>query len=242
MSRKDARRSAWLLGIIATTYFAWKINRNRECIERCLLSQQKRNVKAMIILYGNGMPIKTVEETKGPRRPKGQVRNRKGSSRKGHRPTQYRREQGANRRKESEGSLNLPRIRCMAAVAMSASNRRQAQVSKFDTDAKLIRVDNCASYCISNDAEDFITELRPVRRKLKGLGGTIADVQTGTIRWRIQDDGGIVHNIEIPNSLYVKESPSKLLSPQHWAQTVKDHQPRQHGTWCATYDDKVVLH
>ena len=131
---------------------------------------------------------------------------------------------------------------CLAAVAMKASNRRQAKVSLFDSDAKMIRVDNCASYCISNDVGDFITDLRPIKRKLKGLGGMITDIQTGTIRWKIQDDQGEIHVIDIPGSLYVKDSPSRLLSPQHWAQSAKDNFPKQNGTWCATYHDRVVLH
>ena len=79
----------------------------------------------------------------------------------------------------------------MEAVAMAANDRRRSKATMFDTDAKLIRVDNCASYSISNDPADFTTKLRPVKRKLKGLGGTINEIQTGTIRWEIQDDDGV---------------------------------------------------
>jgi len=115
-------------------------------------------------------------------------------------------------------------------------------VARFDTDAKAIRIDNCASYCISNDRRDFITPLKKVNKHLKGLGGTLADIYSGTIKWSIEDDDGVPHDLVIPNGLYVKDSPSKLLSPQHWAQTAQDFKPLPRGTWCSTYHDCIQLH
>jgi len=114
-------------------------------------------------------------------------------------------------------------------------------VARFDTDARAIRVDNCASYCISNDKKDFITPLKKINKKLKGLGGTLADIYSGTIKWSIEDDDGVPHDWVIPNGLYVKDSPSKLLSPQHWAQTAQDFKPFPRGTWCSTYHDCIQL-
>jgi hypothetical protein len=35
--------------------------------------------------------------------------------------------------------------------------------------------------------------------------------------------------------------PTRLLSPQHWAQVAKDNYPLPHGTWCGTFDDTIVL-
>ncbi len=40
----------------------------------------------------------------------------------------------------------------------------------------------------------------------------------------------MVHEIKIPNSLYVPELKRCLLSPQHWVQEVKDNYPRPKGT------------
>ena len=238
MSRNDASKMSGVLCIIAVTYCAWKITTYRENIERYFAQQVYQNVTALITLYSDGHTVNTLEDKKKRRQ---QVRRRTGSSRKGHRPIPYCQVPGARFMKR-KGARNLPRMMCLAAVAMKASNRRQAKVSLFDSDAKMIRVDNCASYCISNDVGDFITDLRPIKRKLKGLGGMITDIQTGTIRWKIQDDQGEIHVIDIPGSLYVKDSPSRLLSPQHWAQSAKDNFPKQNGTWCATYHDRVVLH
>ena len=50
------------------------------------------------------------------------------------------------------------------------------------------------------------------------------------------------HMIIIPNSIYTKEGTSRLLSPQHWAQVVKDNYPIKRGTWCATYENEIILY
>ncbi|KAI2498012.1 hypothetical protein MHU86_16510 [Fragilaria crotonensis] len=125
---------------------------------------------------------------------------------------------------------------------MKARQAHQDEAASFDTDSKAIRIDNCASYCISNDKKDFITPLKRVNKKLKGLGGTLTEIYSGTIKWSIEDDTGVPHDIVIPHGLYVKDSPSKLLSPQHWAQTAQDFKPLPRGTWCATYHDSIQLH
>ena len=49
------------------------------------------------------------------------------------------------------------------------------------------------------------------------------------------------HQITLPNSYYVPGALSHILSPQHWLQTAKDNKPDPRGTWCATYDDEIVL-
>ena len=128
-----------------------------------------------------------------------------------------------------------------AVMALSAASIPPRSVTRFDSDSKQIRIDNCASFCISNDKTDFVGPLKSMNRKLKGLGGTLGNIQSGTIRWFIEDDMGRRHRVLIPNSLYVPESPSRLLSPQHWAQEANDVTPNPRGTWCATYRDSIVL-
>ena len=49
------------------------------------------------------------------------------------------------------------------------------------------------------------------------------------------------HKILLPNSLYSTEAPFRLLTPQHWSQIVKDDLPQPKRTWCATYENSVVL-
>jgi hypothetical protein len=125
---------------------------------------------------------------------------------------------------------------------MKAKQTHQDEMVTFDTDAKATRIDNFASYCISNDKRDFIIPLKKVNKKLKGLGGTLSEIYSGNIKWSIEDDDGVLHDIVIPNGLYVKESPSKLLSSQHWAQTAQDFKPLPRRLWCSTYHDSIQLH
>ena len=147
-----------------------------------------------------------------------------------------------NQRNRSNSSRSNRRFRkhkpyrgnyCLTAATLGTSKR----YSKFDTDSKPIRIDNCASYCISNDMSDFIHPPKAIQKRIKGLAGSLGNLKQGTIRWKIEDDQGKTHVFDIPNSLYVKESPSRLLSPQHWSQVAGDG----NGTWCATYNDRVQL-
>ncbi|KAI2493485.1 hypothetical protein MHU86_21066 [Fragilaria crotonensis] len=144
--------------------------------------------------------------------------------------------------KGNQSRKHFSQLECLTAIiAMKAKHAHQDEVARFDTDAKAIRIDNCASYCISNDKETS-SPSQEGQQEPQGLGGTLADIYSGTIKWSIEDDDGVTHDIVIPNGLYVKDSPSKLLSPQHWAQTAQDFKPLPRGTWCSTYHDCIQLH
>jgi hypothetical protein len=114
--------------------------------------------------------------------------------------------------------------------------KQQPGKARYNMDSKPIQINNCASYSISFDRNDFITPLKPVRQKVKGLGGVLEGLQIGTIEWMIEDDESMPYVIKLPGSLYVPYSPSRRLSPQYWAQTTSGDQP-----WCETYHDKVRL-
>ena len=112
----------------------------------------------------------------------------------------------------------------------------------YDSDSKVILIDNCCSTSITNDLRDFIAPPRPARAKVEGYNGTTTATMVGTVRWRIHDDLGTEHQILLPNTYYSPEGKYKLLCPQHWAQTANDNAPVPHGTWCATYADRIVLY
>src|SRR5688500_8818477 len=63
----------------------------------------------------------------------------------------------------------------------------------------------------------------------------------GTIRWSINDNNGMSHDFVIANSYNVKQAPTRLFSPQHWAQEANNDIPEPNGSWCATYKESVVL-
>jgi hypothetical protein len=104
----------------------------------------------------------------------------------------------------------------------------------FDSNSIPVRVDNCCSYSISPHLGDFVGPLTPSDLQVNGMFGKASIIQKGTICWTIQDDEGVSRDIFLPGSLYIPESPTCLLSPQHWAQTAREHKPDPHGTWCAT--------
>ncbi len=70
------------------------------------------------------------------------------------------------------------------AQVYKARVKQQPGKARYDTDSKLIQIDNCASYSISFDKNDFSTPLKPVTQKIKGLGGVLDGLQTGTIEWQ----------------------------------------------------------
>lgn len=113
----------------------------------------------------------------------------------------------------------------------------------FDTDSRIVRVDNCATRSISPYIEDFVDPPRADKyAKIRGLTGIAEGAMVGTIKWQIEDDDGKVHTIILPDSLYMKNATSRLLSPQHWAQTARDNKPKPEGTWCATTSKEVILY
>jgi len=105
----------------------------------------------------------------------------------------------------------------------------------------MIAIDNCLSRCITNNPRDFVGDMIEVNIPVRGIGGTVMATFKGTVEWRIEDDQGRVHAFRIPDTYLNVESPYRLLSPQHWAQTQKDHLPNPRGTWCGTYHNAVEL-
>src|SRR5687768_2297986 len=122
------------------------------------------------------------------------------------------------------------------AIAMAASSAK-AKVMHFNTDAMLLLVDNGATACISYKTSNIISPLIPTNKKIKGFAGKLRGLYMGTTKWCINNDNGANHDFIIPNLYYIKNAPTRLLSPQHWAQEANDKEPEQNNTWCATYKE-----
>jgi hypothetical protein len=112
----------------------------------------------------------------------------------------------------------------------------------YHTSTYDIYVDNCASRSITNCMEDFVDEPIPADICICGTNGTSKGTLMGTVEWEIEDDQGRTHKIRVPNTIYSANNRSRLLSPQHWAQGANDKYPIRYGTWCATYDDRIILY
>ena len=52
----------------------------------------------------------------------------------------------------------------------------------------------------------------------------------GTFCFTIEDDNGMVHSIEIPDSFYLPDLRLTLLVPQHLSKTSQDNVPQGEGT------------
>ena len=95
----------------------------------------------------------------------------------------------------------------------------------METDSVPTEINNRCSLCIFHVPEDFVGNLIPSNRKIKGFGGILSPIiQVGTLLWRWNDDQGQEQKFLIHNSLYIPSGKCRLLSPQHWAQTIQADQ------------------
>jgi transposase InsO family protein len=56
-------------------------------------------------------------------------------------------------------------------------------------------------------------------------------------KWKIKDDKGKIHSFILPNTYYSPSVETRLLSPQHWAQTRK----KGRDSYCITYHDAIIM-
>ena len=71
-----------------------------------------------------------------------------------------------------------------------------------------------------------------ITRKVKGIAGSAEATYRGTVKWKIEDDDNMVHPFTIPNMYYIPNAPTRILSPQYFAQQMQDHKPHAEGTGC----------
>ena len=140
-----------------------------------------------------------------------------------------------------------PILRAYTSTMTSTSIQRKGPINKpFDSDSFIIHIDNGASATMSNKRDHFET-LHPLKpnesNHIAGVNGGVIPVKgRGTVKWKLEDDDGVIHEIKIKNALYVPEMQTCLLCPQHWSQNSNDHFPKRNGTWCASYADECVLY
>ena len=111
-------------------------------------------------------------------------------------------------------------------------------LARFDSDSKQITIDTGATLSLSHDRHDFVGEMTPLTRNVRGVSGNINATHTRTVVWQIEDGNGQVHDIHIFNMMYIPTASSRLLSPQHWAEESNDLT----GTGCDTNGKRVKLY
>ena len=107
----------------------------------------------------------------------------------------------------------------MCFTSTQSKQKIERNMLIFDTDQFAIGIDNHTSKCLSPSAKDFIGPIKPINGALKGINSTLAVKGSGTLKWKIADDSGHIHEMIIQNAIYVPDMTMRLLSPQHWAQS-----------------------
>ena len=123
-----------------------------------------------------------------------------------------------------------------------STTTRFHHVVPMETDSESIGIDNRASICISHKIYDFVGEMHDTNRVIIGYNGTkTGNLKTGTLRWKWKDDNGIDHTHTVPNSIYSPTGGGRLLSPQHWAQSIQKNNKCKHPHSCTTTGWDVTL-
>ena len=112
----------------------------------------------------------------------------------------------------------------------------------FDTDSHAIGMDNHTSRIMINDINHFILVLvAEPDMSLKGAGGNLKVMGSGTLRWRIENDDGKIHTIIEKYAIYVPKLHTCLISHQYRAQGLNYNTPDLDGTLGVTFSDRCVL-
>ena len=235
----------------ATQYEYWVPRKRKSPQERQAISQRPRKLKSRFYYRRSkkGGQVCSTRTTTMPRGLRRLVTWRDPSRQSvGCASTSSKRDATANRPRatSTRGCTQCTSRQCRTAARFHAlpamdAVRKPREPTKLDSDSFIIAVDNCCTTSVTNNLKDFIEPPKDRKTAVSGMGGTILATARGTVRWKIEDDDGKVHSIVLKKVLYAPDAPFRLLSPQHWSQQADDNYPQKHGTWCATYDDTVVL-
>ncbi|KAL7580972.1 hypothetical protein ACA910_005786 [Epithemia clementina (nom. ined.)] len=148
------------------------------------------------------------------------------------------------RRKRRLKSIVFRSSWCATAPTDKSVQTPATATTKYlmDSNAVELTIDNCCSTSITNSMKDFVSPPKAIKRRVRGLSGApLQATHVGTVLWRIEDDTGQVHNICLRGTYLVRKAPTRLLAPQHWAQTARNHSPIQEGTGCLTTSKEIIL-
>ena len=102
-------------------------------------------------------------------------------------------------------------------------------------------INDGASACITNNLKDFIGRFRHIDQQIKGITGHAQATHRGTVRWKIKDNAGKVHLININDTYYMVDVPNRILLPQHFSQAANNHHPKPEGMGSITSSKNITL-
>ena len=72
------------------------------------------------------------------------------------------------------------------------------------------------------DRDHFITYKASEGQECKGISAGLKIEGRGTLKFRIDDENGITHTINVPNYFHIPDLPMVLVYPKNWAQQMSD--------------------
>jgi hypothetical protein len=78
-------------------------------------------------------------------------------------------------------TIHLQVLHLRQAFTATKRDYKTSKLQPFDTDSFQIKIDNCASKCITNTLSDFQTLLEPISLNITGVGGKILCTHIGIV-------------------------------------------------------------
>ena len=72
------------------------------------------------------------------------------------------------------------------------------------------------------------------------MAGNAQATCQGTVHWQIEDDGRVQHTLKIKGCYYINSFTTRILSPQHFAQSSSDHNPLPEGIGAITLSRNIT--
>jgi hypothetical protein len=112
---------------------------------------------------------------------------------------------------------------------------------RFDSDSFLIGIDCHASCCMPNTPH-LIEDLKLMKiGEVEGIKQGLVIRGIGTFKFKIEDDDGRTHKINVPNTLFLPDLRRCLLSPQHWVQEARGNHPLPRVTRMESDEENCIL-
>jgi hypothetical protein len=113
---------------------------------------------------------------------------------------------------------------------------------RFDSNLFPIGINTHALQCMAGYPHLFEDLRLSDEGEVEGINNGLKIMGKGTFKFNIEDDNGQMHEIKIPNSLYLPGLKRCLLLPQHWVQEAGDEHPLPDGTWCKNMATHYILY